>query len=62
MPLINNIYCSACSTQLISTGYEPYSEEAYYICPACSTEYMVTETGDNSLIIQADLKENYQDE
>ena len=39
MTLINNIYCSA-----------------------CSTEYLVTETGDNELIIQAEIKENYQEE
>ena len=61
MKLINNLYCSACSAQLISTGYEPYSEEAYYVCPACSTDYMVTETGDNMLIVQAELKEKYEE-
>lgn len=59
--MLKNYYCSACSTELISTGYEPYSEEAYYICPACSTEYVVTETGDHTIVIQADLNEYFQE-
>jgi len=58
MDKINILYCSACSTELASTGYDPYSKEAYYTCPNCSTDYIVTETGEHTLVIQADLNEN----
>lgn len=54
---MKNVYCYACSNQLISTGYEPYSEEAYYTCANCSTDYTVTEAGDDKIVIQADLKQ-----
>lgn len=55
--IIKDVYCSACSTELASTGYDPYSKEAYYICPNCSADYMIAETGEHTLVIQADLSQ-----
>lgn len=59
--MLNNYYCSACSTELVSTSYELYSDEAYYICPSCSAEYTVTEARDNIIVIQADLKKHFSE-
>lgn len=55
--ILENMYCSACSMELAPTGHDPYSREAYYTCPNCSADYIVTETGKHTLVIQADLSQ-----
>lgn len=54
--MLNNIYCSACSNQLIFTGSSIYSSESYYICPNCNSEYIITETDEVTLNVQVELK------
>jgi len=53
--ILENMYCSACSMELASTGYDPHSKEAYYVCPDCSFEYIVTELNGHALVIQAEF-------
>lgn len=36
MEYIEETYCIGCGSELISTGNDPLTEEAYFTCPSCN--------------------------
>lgn len=47
---MKEVHCISCTSELKYIGYEPLSNETYYICPNCDADYEVTETEDGIVI------------
>lgn len=57
--MLDILYCSVCSNELVSAGHEIYSQEEYYVCPSCNSEHTVIINEDNIMTIQTNIDTSY---